>query len=365
MDGIAPVMSALGWHVQIVNDADAEDAAREAIGFWKPVGIIAGAGEGTQGVTPAVAGGVPTVHFDCDPAAVWSGVGVNLDDSAVAAAALRELRDCGFSDFAYVPSAEAIHWSVFRGALFRDMAEAGGAGACGVFPSVPDEPPLVRRARLGAWLRGLPAKCGLFAANDFTAEEVLVAARMEEIAVPSRLAVVGVDDNPDICLSTVPTLTSVAVDYKAGGRKVAELLADMIAHPRRRNRRERVLYGAPSVVRRASTTLLRRRDPRVGRALDFIRRNAASGLSVDDVAAAMGCSRRLAELRFRESTGRSVLAAVNDEIFSQAQALLAAGELRAGEVADRFSLSPDTLRRMFIARTGKPPRRWRGVRCAK
>ena len=55
---------------------------------------------------------------------------------------------------------------------------------------------------------------------------MLLAARRLGIGVPDELAVVGVDDNAEICDNTRPMLSSVRRDLEGEGRAAAELLAE-------------------------------------------------------------------------------------------------------------------------------------------
>ena len=366
MDGINRVAFRKEWHVQIVDNAFDLRAAKEAIAFWNPIGIIAGSGSGTESIRSEVIGNTPVVYFDVEPFSRGDGVYVNLDDVAVGRKVAGEFVSLGLENFVFVEYPERRYWNRERCKAFSSALEAEGKSLLCSFPCRPGEPPLARRKRLGKWLSALPRPCGVFAVNDQVAEEVLVSANMLNISVPHDLAVIGVDDNREICLSTVPTLTSLSVDFEGGAQRVAELLADMIEHPRRKMRPRIEKFGVTGIVRRGSTMSLKRVDHRVSKALEFIRCNVGAGLSVADVVAEMKCSRRMAEMRFRTATGKTILSAINDACFDRACDLLKNPKLTAGEVADRLGgLSSDTLRRLFIDRVGVPPREWRKAFCAE
>ena len=68
-----------------------------------------------------------------------------------------------------------------------------------------------------------------------------------------------------------------------------------------------VLLKPLRLVRRNSTARFTRSDKKVAEALDLIQQKACSGLKARDVAAIFPCSRRMAEIRFRATTGHSIL----------------------------------------------------------
>ena len=103
------------------------------------------------------------------------------------------------------------------------------------------------------------------------AENVLSCAEREKIDVPHELAVIGVDNNPDLCGRTKPTLTSILLDNERAGYLAAELLDQKMRHSRRKVAGG--LFGPVCVYHRQSTFLYSRNDDRVAVALKLIRRN--------------------------------------------------------------------------------------------
>ena len=79
-----------------------------------------------------------------------------------------------------------------------------------------------------------------------------------------------------------------------------------------------------------------------------------------DVVAAMGCSRRLAELRFREETGRSIARALEDARLDRAKVLLKRHDADiAGLPALCGFRTSSALRAAFRRRTGLSMTEWR------
>ena len=134
------------------------------------------------------------------------------------------------------------------------------------------------------------------------------------------------DDDPVVCERTSPTLTSIRLDFNAGGYLCAELLDRAIADRRRTS--FRLKFEPMYVVHRLSTCRVTNVSPRVRKAVEFIRLQAKEVVDVAAVVAVMGCSRRLAELRFREETGHTIYAATTRS--SAMRTAAAAFRLRRG-----------------------------------
>jgi LacI family transcriptional regulator len=70
-------------------------------------------------------------------------------------------------------------------------------------------------ATLKAWLKKLPGPVGVFAANDRIAVAVVSACNLAGLSIPDDVAVIGVDNDEEICEGTHPTLSSVGIDFFA------------------------------------------------------------------------------------------------------------------------------------------------------
>ena len=118
------------------------------------------------------------------------------------------------------------------------------------------------------------------------------------------------------------------------------------------------MFGVNRIVRRKSATGFRQLDKRMCDALEFIRLHSCERISSADVANAMHCSRRYADMRFRKALGSTIL----DEIHSQ-RIGAAKERLRLGETIDNVSkccgyTSAADFRRVFKRYAGIPPLKW-------
>jgi len=87
------------------------------------------------------------------------------------------------------------------------------------------------------------------------------------------------------------------------------------------------------VVQRRSTEIMMIDDKVVARAIAFIRLNATSSITVSDVAGHLDLSRRLLELRFKESLGRTIRDEIQRVRMSRVRNLLLGTDLRIADIA--------------------------------
>lgn len=345
-------------HVQIVEGNYQQVDVCKLLDFWQPVGCIAECGSDTDNFKPSSFGRVPTVYLDKDPDAT-DGVrfSVSADLAGSAHLAAKELLSLDLPHYGFVGFKLPFFWSRQRETAFRAAIELNGK-PCHVFQPPPGATDLVRLIALRDWLKALPKPCGLFAAFDGTAEEVLAACRQEEIAVPTELVVLGVDNNEEICEATQPTLSSICPDFEEAGFLCGELLARQLANPKAPP--ESRTFGLLGVIRRQSTNLRGKTDPKVTHALEFIRRHACEGIKVADVARSMGCSKRTAEMRFSRLLKRTIADEIRSVRLDRVFALLRKPNQAIAGIANLCGYESDsTLRYAFKAHTGLSMREWR------
>jgi len=232
---------------------------------------------------------------------------VQCDSAAIARQAADHYLANGFEHFAFVGEPTEMNWSRWRRDAFAArLAEVGRA--CAVYPTpTPGERAEweVERRRMCRWLAKLPKPLAVFAANDARGRQVLNACLATDIPVPYEAAVLGVNDDALVCETSLPPLSSVAVDTERAGYAAAELLDQLM---RRTLREQRTLaYGPSGVVQRASTERLHVTDRLVIRALEYIRINAGLNIRVSDVADHLDVTRRWVEKRFGQTLNRSVM----------------------------------------------------------
>jgi len=215
------------------------------------------------------------------------------------------------------------------------------------------------RRQLERWLQSLQTPAGVFAAHDYRARAVLVAAERVGLRVPQDVAVVGVNNDAVACEFCEPSLSSGAVDAVEVGRRAAGLLDRLMCGRPAPTRPVRV--PPAGLVERDSTRTIAVDDPRIGAAARYLFENAHRRIGVEDAAAHVGASRRLLEMRFREMLGCTPHEHLTRRRIELAKAALEDPERpKLIDVAHRSGFA-DTrrLKAVFTQHTGRTPRQHR------
>ena len=350
------------WEVEAIPAARWSPAGLPALlRRLRPAGCVVECLDAAGIPSPARFGKTPAVWLDPPEKLRWRGApAVVCDNAAVARFAFRELAAGLPSCFAAVPSHRLQRWSEERIAAFRALCAEAGA-PCHVFEGRTvrrgrQEDLERRRARLAAWLSTLPARCAVFAANDYSARDVALAARSVARSIPRELSLLGVDGMPDESGdATIRRLSSVRMDFELAGYLAARLLSSLPSLPP-----QAAAFGPLCVLRGDSTRGRGRRDPHVLEAVGIIRREACEGLTAAALAARVPGSRKHFERRFREAMGHSVLDEILHVRLQAVMDLLSRPEPPIGTIADFCGFGSQVeLRIAFRARTGMSMRQWR------
>lgn len=276
---------------------------------------------------------------------------LTTDDRALALAATKLFTDRKLHHFAYVGTPGLERWSEARERIFRAALRDRGH-ALEVFRSVGRKTWRDEESALADWLLALPKPCGVWAAYDQRAKHVLDACRLAGIDVPGQIQVLGVDNEPFICEQTLPSLSSVAPDFEAGGYAAAAYATDVLTG-RAGELRPRLVFSVRGIIERLSTADANGHARHVATALEFIRKNAIYGIGVGDVAAAVGVSVRLLQRDFPLVTGTTVVNALIDARLTRAKTLLKKSATPLDEIA-RLSgfANPTHMMTIFKRRTG-------------
>lgn len=358
LEGILRYARGRDWHVQVVERAFHKVNVREQLDFWKPIGVIAECGSGARELNAASFGDIPAVYFDADRATRGAGCYVGSDSDSISRLAARHLLSLGLPNYAFATFRLPMFWARERSEAFAEAVAKSGKG-CFVFDPERELRPDARQRQLTAWLRNLPRPCGIFAANDYVGEEIINICGQLGISVPNDVAVLGVDNDEQICERLVPTLSSIAPDFVYGGYLAAKMLGEAIDGAATPDG-DVSLFATNRLVVRQSTRRIACDRKRVADAVEMIRKRALEGLSVPDVVAFMGEPRRTAEMHFREATGRSIHEEIDEVRFAKVLELLRNPRQELGAIPDLCGFSTGVaLRKAFLLRTGLSMRDWR------
>lgn len=264
----------------------------------------------------------------------------------IGAAAANHLVSTGrCHSYAFVHHQTPMEWSVERCKSFRETLRDRGLWC--------------HELTAPNGLAGLERPVGVLAANDDTGYDVLEYCHARRWRIPEDVLVLGVDNDTLVCENCRPRLSSIQPDFEREGFLAAEVLDEMMES--RTASAPRTLYvGVKAVIRRDSTAEVSNSGKLVQKAVAYIRKNALKGIGVEAVAQHLGCSRRLADLRFRALQGTTIGETLINLRLNEVRRLLATTR----ESIDAIALtcgydSPNYLKNLFKKRFGMTMRDFR------
>ena len=328
------------------------------------------------------------------------------DDEHIGRIGARYLASLGaHRAYGFVPTTSRQYWSDSRERGFAGELESRGAKPL-VFRSQGAAGSREDLVALKEWLTALPKPAAVMAAWDTRATQILNLCQEAGIKVPRQVSVLGVDNDELLDESCVPPLTSVLPDHEKLGFAAARALERLMAGREAGMRvpRVRCHAGAPAcaplrgclrqdplrseassvhfvtlpneqnvlqspqpflirpvkVVERESAVASTPASHILSKALDFIRKNATKGIRVDDVAKAVGISRRLADLRFRQFSGETINEAITRRKLDAVKKLLATTDRPIKTISESCGYTDLAyLKTLFKRRFGSTMRDWR------
>lgn len=230
---------------------------------------------------------------------------IRNDADEIAKAAVRTFSEMGrYASFAYIGDRRGQEWSKRRESAFANAIAAKTGKTARIYPET-SESDTEDRQRLGKFLSELEYPAAVLAVNDIRATDVIAAANESGITVPTKVSVLGIDNDPYICDGITPGISSIEPDFHEEGKAAAELL-DKMMHSRHPKGARNLFFGVKRVILRESTPHLPPADALVARAKEFIAHHATDGITPADVAAHLHVSRPLLDLRFRETQKTSI-----------------------------------------------------------
>lgn len=262
---------------------------------------------------------------------------VGNDDETIGRLAAEHLLSRKFRYFAFC-GYRAEPWSARRQAGFDATVTAAGF-VPQHFHSPHGDSSLGKgegeRDRLRRWLAALPRPLAIMAGSDRLALRVLDACRRTNLLVPEEVAVIGVDNDEEICRLSDPPLSSVQDNPRKIGFEAALLLDRLMRRPGRQEEIPPPLLVPPlGVAQRRSTDVTAVDDRVVASAMRAIREQACSGLRVGDLLARFNISRSALYRRFSAALDRAPHEEILRVQLERAMALLDQPDLTLERIAE-------------------------------
>lgn len=279
-------------------------------------------------------------------------VTVHNDNAAIGNLAARHLSSLGrFRNYGFVPSRLPTTWSREREIAFADSVMRNGQ-VFKKFDGQNDE-------ELGNWIRSLEKPAAVFTAWDNRACEVLQACKRHHIRVPDQVSLLSVDDDELLCALVRPGLSSIRQNHELTCYRAAEEL-DRQLRKCKGLKSCRIPISPIKVVVRASTHPPTPSLTLVENALTYINAHVLQGITPDDVAKNVHCSRRLLDLRFEELQGQTVFSYITQRRLNAVKRRLLDTSRKISEIAmDCGYQNPDVLKNLFKRENGISMSEWR------
>jgi len=323
---------------------------------WYPDGVIYGADDvKVRHLIRSI--NAPLIRLDADVSFRSRSSTVCHDSRLIAETVADHFVRLTLRHFGFVGSVPSSTWSQTRAAAFSGRLKAEGF-SCHMYKPADAEDWGLEQKHMSEWLQSLPKPCGIMVAVDLRAKQVLDTCLAAGLRVPEEIAVIGVDNDETICENTTPSLSSVLPDFEGCGYLAAELLDRLMRGTQQKP--AHLTYGIKRIVQRQSSQYIQHSSRLFASAIEFIRLNACSGITVMDVVQQMNVSRRFAERHFREACGHSILDEIQHTRLERVCALLRETNLPIREIGERCGYQTEIyLKVLFKKRFGVTMRAYR------
>ncbi len=217
--------------------------------------------------------------------------------------------DRGYSNFAYC-GYDDIHWSRERRDAFVEHLKRKGFNV-NIYKMTTKNNWTLEQNHMAKWLKSLETPLAVMACNDDCAQTITEACKISGLKIPDDVAVLGVDNDELLCLTTDPPLSSISLDFEKAGYEAAAVLHKMITGKKVSDEEKEITLNPVIVKTRQSTDLIAISDDEVSKALAFIRKNYNQPIQVEDVVNSTTKGRRTLEQDFKKHIGTSILVEIN------------------------------------------------------
>ena len=208
------------------------------------------------------------------------------------------------------------------------------------------------------WLKSLPKPIGILCCNDDRGCDVIEVSKEAGFRVPYEVAVLGVDNDSQVCELSNPALSSISLDVEGAGFQAASILDQLMAG--KKVSTKRIIAEPLEVVSRHSTDTMAIGDRTVVSAMQYIRQNDKLLIQVSDVINAVGCSRRGLDKKFKHLVGHTVFAEIRRARTENITRMLTETNLNISQIAFQLGYNDaDHIARFFRQEKNMTPQAYR------
>jgi len=286
-------------------------------------------------------------------------VQIRADNEFIGKLAFEYFLNKGFKEFAFCGFSN-MPWSMIRQTGFDQTAHQNKFKTH-TFNS-PSSGRMLHRndeyMKLAKWLKKLPKPIGLFCCNDDRGYDAIEACRIANLKVPYEIAVLGVDNDNQTCETSNPPLSSLFLGVEKAGFDAAACLHKLMMG--KHVDFEEIVVSPVSIIERHSTDIMAIQDENVTNALQFIHEHSRQLIQAEEVASAVGISRRSLEKKFHYTLGHSIFEEIRRYRIETICKLLIETDMSISEIALMLGYNDsDHIARFFKKEKNITPKQFR------
>lgn len=209
-----------------------------------------------------------------------------------------------YQNFAFYGN-KGVIWSQERAEGFRkEIEKAGGNYYYFESENLDGEQWSSSHLQLDNWLLSLPKPIALFACDDSFALRVSEICKINNIAIPDEIALMGVDNDELICNLSDPTISSIVLDVEKGGYEAGRLIDQLIHH--QREEPFNIVIRPTRFELRKSTEKYNITNEYILQVVHYIEKNFTSEINIEELTRLVPLSRRNLEVKFKNEMGTTI-----------------------------------------------------------
>ena len=204
------------------------------------------------------------------------------------------------------------------------------------------------------WIAQQAKPIGLYIHDMTTARYLTQACIQVGIRVPEEVGILVHSADKLTATSITPTLSEVAIDHWEQGNQAAAVL-DRLMRGERVEPKTRYVTNARIITRESSDRFISE-DKLVSNAMRYIAEHVRQAVSAEDVATALGVSRRTLDRRFEEVVGNTLSQEIVRRRIRELEIVLTESELTMASIAELFGFgSASQFTQFFKKHAGLTP----------